>query len=109
MGDKHSDLGQVEANGAIAAQPHLHTEQEVLRLAQGLLQGDDPSVALSLGAEVAVLVASHDGELDAVLGEGIRRSHSEDISGHGDVGGKGEIVEGDSQGKEEAVARLSAR
>lgn len=109
MGNKHSNLGQIKTNSAIASQPHLYTEQEVLRLAQSPLERDDPSIALPLSAEVALLIASYNGKFDVVLRQGIRGSHSEDVSWYGDVGGKCEVVEGDSQGKEGAKVCLSAR
>lgn len=61
MRNKHSNLGQIETDSAVASQPHFHTEQEVLRLAQSPLERDDPSIALPLSAEVAVLIASDNG------------------------------------------------
>ena len=109
MSNEHSDLGQIESDSAITGQPHLYTQQEVLRMGQSLLQGYHPPITLSLSTEVTLFIASYYGKLDVVLGYGVRRAHSEDVSGDREVGGESEVVEGDFQGQKEALACLSAR
>lgn len=107
---KHSNLGQIKTDGPETGQPHFDAEQEIPGLRQRPLQGDHPSVALFLSAEVTFLVAPHDGKADAVLRYGVRRAHSEDVGRRREVGGKREAVKGDSQGERSALASLpSAR
>lgn len=44
-----------------------------------------------------------------VSGHGVGRAHAEDVGGHGDVGGEGEMVVGYSQRRGQALASLIAK
>lgn len=102
--DEDVDPGEEAGEGALAQQPHLHVDEEVLGQAHLPLQVDGPRVAVELpGAEVAVVVASKDADEDVIAGVGRRRPDAEDLSGGDDVGLEAELVVGDAEGRVEAV------
>lgn len=109
LDNKHQDFGQVGAGGAITQQSHLQRQLKVLRLSDGPRHSHLATRGHSLHAEEVALVAADDGNLDMVSGHGVGRAHAEDVGGHGDVGGEGEMVVGYSQRRGQALASLIAK
>lgn len=102
--DEDVDPGEEAGEGALAQQPHLHVDEEVLGLPHLPLQVDGPRVAVELpGAEVALVVAPKDAHEDVIARVGRRRPDAEDLSGGDDVGLEAELVVADAQRRVEAV------
>lgn len=109
-GHKDEKLGHKGADGAMAIQVHLDSQEQVPGLRDGLGEGHHPAVVVHLpGAEKALLIAAGDGQLHAVPGDGTGGAHAENHRGHLDVGGEREVVVGYSQRQRAALLILMAR
>lgn len=107
---KDEKLGHKGADGAVAIEVHLDSQEQVPGLRDGLGEGHHPTVVVHLpGAEKAPLIAAGDGQLHAVPGDGTGGAHAENHRGYLDVGGEREVVVGYSQRQLVALLILMAR
>lgn len=94
----------------MAIEVHLDGQEQVPGLGDGFGEGHHSTVvAHLLGGEKALLIATGDGQLHAVPGDGTGGAHAENHRGHVDVGGEREVVVGYSQRQLGALLILMAR
>lgn len=109
LGDKHQNLSQVNGDRAIAAQPELQVQLEVLRLVDEPCHRHHAAGGRALGLEEPPLVAGGDRHLDVIARHRVGGAHAEDIGEGGNVGGEREVVVGYSQGQDRAIDRVVAK